>query len=695
MTISSQTRKAGPYAGNNVADTFQFTFKVFVAADVLVVHTNSQDVESVLIDGTDYTVNLNPNQDALPGGDVVLTAPLPTGEKLTITSAVPQLQTLDLTNQGGFYPATINAALDRATILVQQVAEQASRAVKVRISSGDDPDALVAQITQDANDVRDIWQHAQPIANDLANVDIVANNISDVNTVSGSVANVNTTAASIADVNTTAASIASINTTAASIASVNTAATNIANVNTTATNIASVNTVAGNNANVSKVAAIDTSVTAVAAIDANVSVVAGNSANVTTVATNISSVNTVATNAVAIVDVSTNKTAILNAADKAQKWAENPEDTPVVPGQYSALHWAKKSESFAGGAIIGPASSTDGALVLFDGTDGKKGKEGPLLTTSATDATVGRVTKVGDFGLGKAQLSYWTDFAALPPDGLRAAGLSAATGLTNVPTGLGQTRTNHLGFGESSYPAGFVAQAGGVIAAYSTSAAPTASDFKLLHHTGNIKKALGSNDDFPISQKAVTVNLGRPTVTGSVTFTKSTNTIARTGIVADLKLEAGDVIKVTGSAYNNQTFSIDFTAYPDSFQVNYEHRNGTGGLSLNDEIVTCTIERVAKWYNAPMGLGRGWVYYSTPRSASTTYYAPANRDMVISVYGHGTALTGSYLAFTIGGVGPIHSMGSSSTTSGNYASGLIYVPAGASYSYVASTAATDSWWELR
>ena len=150
MTISSQTRKAGPYAGNNVADTFQFQFKVFVAADVLAVHTNSQGAESVLVSGTDYTVNLNPNQDALPGGDVVLTAPLPTGEKLTITSAVPQLQTLDLTNQGGFYPATINAALDRSTILVQQVAEQVSRAVKVQISSNVQPDQLIDQLTSDA-----------------------------------------------------------------------------------------------------------------------------------------------------------------------------------------------------------------------------------------------------------------------------------------------------------------------------------------------------------------------------------------------------------------------------------------------------------------------------------------------------------------------------------------------------------------
>lgn len=150
MTISSQTRKAGPYAGNNVADTFQFQFKVFVAADVLVVHTNSQGAESVLVSGTDYTVSLSPNQDASPGGDVVLTAPLPTGEKITITSVVPQLQTLDLTNQGGFYPATINAALDRATILAQQNAEQIGRSVKVPISSSVTPESLIAQLTQDA-----------------------------------------------------------------------------------------------------------------------------------------------------------------------------------------------------------------------------------------------------------------------------------------------------------------------------------------------------------------------------------------------------------------------------------------------------------------------------------------------------------------------------------------------------------------
>lgn len=37
------------------------------------------------------------------------------------------------------------------------------------------------------------------------------------------------------------------------------------------------------------------------------------------------------------------------ARDRAQEWASNPEDVPVVPGEYSALHWAEKAREFAGG----------------------------------------------------------------------------------------------------------------------------------------------------------------------------------------------------------------------------------------------------------------------------------------------------------------------------------------------------------
>ena len=135
MTISSTTRKAGPYAGNDVAVSFPFAFKVFAAADVLVVFTSASNVETVLMLTTNYTVSLNSNQDTNPGGTVTLLTSLATGEKLTLSSAVANLQPVDLTNNGGFYPSVINKALDRSTIQIQQLAEKVSRALVWPISS--------------------------------------------------------------------------------------------------------------------------------------------------------------------------------------------------------------------------------------------------------------------------------------------------------------------------------------------------------------------------------------------------------------------------------------------------------------------------------------------------------------------------------------------------------------------------------
>lgn len=139
MSISSSTRKAGPFTGNDVTTVFPFAFKVFSAADLLVVHTDLLGVEHDLVLNSDYTVSLNANQDNNPGGSVTLSEALPEDELLTLTSAVGALQQLTLTNAGGFYPAVINGALDRLTIIAQQILEQVGRSLKLPISSTADP----------------------------------------------------------------------------------------------------------------------------------------------------------------------------------------------------------------------------------------------------------------------------------------------------------------------------------------------------------------------------------------------------------------------------------------------------------------------------------------------------------------------------------------------------------------------------
>ena len=146
MTISSDNRKAGPYICNGVTTAFPFAFKVFSSADVRVVLADATGAESDLVLGTNYTVALNADQDANPGGTVTTTAAYATGYTLTLTSGLQNLQPVTLTNNGGFYPTVINNALDRLTILVQQLAEQVSRAVKVSISSATAPDSLIASL---------------------------------------------------------------------------------------------------------------------------------------------------------------------------------------------------------------------------------------------------------------------------------------------------------------------------------------------------------------------------------------------------------------------------------------------------------------------------------------------------------------------------------------------------------------------
>lgn len=139
MTISTEVRKAGPYNGNGTATTFPFAFKVFSAEDLVVVRRQTDaETDTTLVLTSDYTVVLNGDQDASPGGSVTLTAGvLPSGYTLVISSDLPFLQPTDLTNQGAFYPKVITNALDRLTIFCQQLAEGLGRALTLPITAPD------------------------------------------------------------------------------------------------------------------------------------------------------------------------------------------------------------------------------------------------------------------------------------------------------------------------------------------------------------------------------------------------------------------------------------------------------------------------------------------------------------------------------------------------------------------------------
>jgi len=120
------------------------------------------------------------------------------------------------------------------------------------------------------------------------------------------------------------------------------------------------------------------------------------------------------------------------------------------------------------------------------------------------------------------------------------------------------------------------------------------------------------------------------TATGTATFTNSTNNIALTGI-GSIVLEIGDVVQVTGTASNNKLFTVEVITDSGNVIVNQAHAGGTTRKSLVNETVSATVTLLAKWYNAPIGLGRGWVKLSGSRSVGTTYTNNTGRGFQINV----------------------------------------------------------------
>lgn len=138
MTVPATTRRAGPFNGNGVANTFSFTFKTFTVDDLLVVKTSTLGNETDLVLNSDYSVTLNVDQDNSPGGTVtypITGTKLAIGEKLTIVSALEYEQTTDLLGGGAFNARVIEDAFDRTVVMIQQVEESIDRALKVPVSS--------------------------------------------------------------------------------------------------------------------------------------------------------------------------------------------------------------------------------------------------------------------------------------------------------------------------------------------------------------------------------------------------------------------------------------------------------------------------------------------------------------------------------------------------------------------------------
>lgn len=176
-----------------------------------------------------------------------------------------------------------------------------------------------------------------------------------------------------------------------------------------------------------------------------------------------------------------------------------------------------------------------------------------------------------------------------------------------------------------------------------------------------------------VNKNYVVSLVGQPSITGSITLNGTTNnTVVLTSIVTELSLEVGDVVRIDTGAYN-KLHTVESITDNDSIIVNYEHagNRGNGSLKLPDFTGQATVTRIAKWFNAPIGLGQAWV--DLTRQTSVNITNSTNRNVLVWVRG----LNSDVASITINGLTFSNAYSASTALSGiNY---MVSVPAGGVY----------------
>ncbi|MEG5448912.1 NosD domain-containing protein [Enterobacter kobei] len=138
MTVSTVVDH-NDYTGNGVTTSFPYTFRIFKKTDLAVSVVDLSENITVLALDTDYTVT---NAGGYNGGNVVLTTPLANGWQISIARELEPTQETDLRNQGKFFAEVHEDALDKLTMLIQQVGSTFRLALRKPTSIANWYDAL-------------------------------------------------------------------------------------------------------------------------------------------------------------------------------------------------------------------------------------------------------------------------------------------------------------------------------------------------------------------------------------------------------------------------------------------------------------------------------------------------------------------------------------------------------------------------
>lgn len=219
MTVESQVSKTQKMV-MGATNTYDFFFHCLTkdpteeaAKQAIKVSISDGVNKTELTYGTDYAVKLN---DDGTGGTVTVADKKTSAYSLIVYREYDYRQSSDYQNYNAFPADTLEHNLDKATMLCQQLQEQANRAVTVDVFSDTDPAELIDKVETlyaDKDNLDLLANNMSSIKTDAENIGAIktaANNIGAVQTASGSIEAVKTVSDAVNDVVLCAAEIAAI-----------------------------------------------------------------------------------------------------------------------------------------------------------------------------------------------------------------------------------------------------------------------------------------------------------------------------------------------------------------------------------------------------------------------------------------------------------------------------------------------------
>jgi hypothetical protein len=127
MTISSTTVKVS-YSGNSSTTVFAYTFKILDDDEIQVIIRTSDGTETIKTKTTDYTVS---GVGSAGGGNITFLAAPVTGQTVVLKRNTTKTQETDYVANDPFPANSHEEALDRVTMIAQEIQEELQRSIKL------------------------------------------------------------------------------------------------------------------------------------------------------------------------------------------------------------------------------------------------------------------------------------------------------------------------------------------------------------------------------------------------------------------------------------------------------------------------------------------------------------------------------------------------------------------------------------